>query len=149
MPQHATGTTINFGDVWPTNYINSALGILAGGATNPNTGTGFNSVGNPTIFPGVRSNTAVSSFAAQFPGETGTRAIVRLAGFTNIDMAVAKRIFLPWEGHTLQFRAEGFNALNHTNFYNASLRADRPSTFGEFQTAYPARVMQFALRYEF
>ena len=142
-------STINFGDVWPTNYLNSALGILASGKTNPNTGTGFNSVNNPTLFPGIRSNAAVGSFAAQYPGEAGRRALVRLANFANVDLAVAKRFFLPWEGHTLQFRAEGFNAFNHVNFYNASLRADRPSTFGEFQSAYPARVIQLALRYEF
>jgi len=142
-------STINFGDVWPTNYLNSALGILRAGATNPNAGTGFNTVGNPTIFPGAASNTAVTSYAAQYPGEAGTRALVRLAGLKNVDLAVAKRFFLPFEGHSLQFRAEGFNALNNVNFFNASLRADRPSTFGEFQSAMPARVMQLALRYEF
>lgn len=145
----ALPSTINFGDVWPTNYINSALGILRSGQSNPNTGSGFNSVGNPTVFPGIRSNAAIGSFAAQFPGEAGTRALVRLANFANVDITAAKRIFLPWEGHTLQFRAEGFNAFNHTNFFNASLRADRPSTFGEFQNATPARVIQLALRYEF
>ena len=30
-----------------------------------------------------------------------------------------------------------------------SLRVDTPSTFGQFRRAMPARVMQFALRYEF
>jgi hypothetical protein len=142
-------STINFGDVWPTNYINSALAILANGATNPNTSPGFNSVGNPTIFGGIRSNDAVRSFAPQFPGLTGTRAIVRLAPLFNTDIAVAKRFFMPWEGHTLQLRGEAFNAFNNVNFFNASLRGDRPSTFGEFQSAMPGRVMQFALRYEF
>jgi hypothetical protein len=56
---------------------------------------------------------------------------------------------MPWEGHRIQFRAEAFNAFNNVNFFNPSLRLDRPSTFGEFQNVMPARVMQFALRYEF
>ncbi|MBY0374754.1 MAG: hypothetical protein K2Q23_12220, partial [Bryobacteraceae bacterium] len=139
-------TVINFGDVWPTSYLNSGLGIVGIGKTAPQNGLQFNGNGNPAIFSSIR---AVDSFAAQYPGQTGTRAIVRLAPFVNTDIAVAKRFFLPWEGHTLQFRAEGFNAFNNVNFFNASLRGDRPSTFGEFQNASPARVIQLALRYEF
>ncbi|MEJ7604782.1 MAG: hypothetical protein WKF37_00565 [Bryobacteraceae bacterium] len=56
---------------------------------------------------------------------------------------------MPVEGHRLQLRAEAFNAFNNVNFFNPVLRLDRPTTFGEYQQAAPARVMQFALRYEF
>ena len=35
------------------------------------------------------------------------------------------------------------------NFTNPSLSLLAPLTFGEFQGVMPARVMQFALRYEF
>ena len=52
-------SVLTFGGVYPTNYLNSALGILKDGATNPNTGTGFNAVGNPTIFPGLKAGDAV------------------------------------------------------------------------------------------
>lgn len=139
-------TVINFGDVWPTNYLNSALGIVAYGAVAPSNQLQFNQLGNPSVFA---STSAVKSFAPQFPGQTGMRSIIRLAPLTNFDVAVAKRFYLPWEGHTLQFRAEGFNAFNNVNFFNANVRGDRPSTFGEFQSAMPARVIQLALRCEF
>lgn len=139
-------STINFGDVWPTNYLSSALAIRRPGVAQPANQVQFNANGNPSIFP---SSGAVAAFAPQYPGLTGTRAIVRLASMTNFDISAAKRFFLPFEGHTLQFRAEAFNAFNNVNFFNASLRGDRPSVFGEFQSAMPARVLQFALRYEF
>lgn len=138
--------TINFGDQWPTNYLNSALAIRRPGVAEPDNRVQFNSNGNPSVFSGPA---AASAFMPQYPGLTGTRAILRLASMTNFDLAAAKRFYMPWEGHTLQFRAEAFNAFNNVNFFNASLRGDRPSVFGEFQSAMPARVMQFALRYEF
>ncbi|MDX1984971.1 MAG: TonB-dependent receptor [Bryobacteraceae bacterium] len=139
-------TAITHGAVWPTNYLNSALGILASGATNPQAGVGFDQTGSPSIY---RNTSAVNSFVAQYPGGTGTRAIARLAPMTNVDLGLFKRFFLPFEGHTLQFRAEAFNAFNNVNFFDPSLRIDTPSTFGQFRRAMPARVMQFALRYEF
>ena len=83
------------------------------------------------------------------PGEVGTRAAVRLDNFVNTDLAVTKVFRMPIEGHRLQFRAEAFNAFNNVNFTNLTLDANSPSSFGQFTQAAPARVMQFALRYEF
>ena len=111
-----------------------------------NYSTGYGESGSPSMF---RSTTAASSFTGQYAGTTGTRAIVRLAGFKNFDIAASKVFHLPWEGHQVRFRAEAFNAFNNVNFYNPVLRLDRTSTFGEYQNASPSRVMQFALRYEF
>ena len=48
----------------------------------------------------------------------------------------------------LQFRAEAFNAFNNVNYTKVSLDAASPNSFGVFTDAAPARVMQFALRYE-
>jgi hypothetical protein len=67
----------------------------------------------------------------------------------NSDLGPFKQFFLPMEGHTIQFRAEAFNAFNSVNFYDPSLRINTPSTFGQFRRALPVRVMRFALRYEF
>lgn len=139
-------TTISYGGLYPTNYLTSALAILSPGVTMPANGPGYDQNNGPSIF---RSTTASKSFIEQYPGGTGTRGIVRLAPFKNFDVAIAKAFAMPWEGHTVQFRAEAFNALNNVNFYNPSLSLASTSTFGEFQGAYPARVMQFALRYQF
>ena len=70
-----------------------------------------------------------------YAGSVGTRAAVRLAGFLNFDIAVAKSFQLPWESQRLQLRGEAFNAFNNANFYDPLLDAPRPSTFGEYQFA--------------
>lgn len=139
-------TTISNAGIYPTNYLNSALAILAPGSSAPESSLGYNQNGVPSIY---RNTSAINSYVGQYPGETGQRAILRLAGLLNFDIAVAKTFSLPFEGHRLQLRGEAFNAFNNVNFFNPSLRLDRSATFGDFQTALPARVMQFALRYEF
>ena len=75
-------------------------------------------------------------------------AAVRLANFYNTDLALTKNLNLT-NGHRIQFRAEAFNAFNNVNFTNVSLDASSPNSFGQFTATSPARVMQFALRYEF
>ncbi len=139
-------TTISYGGLYPTNYLTSAIAIVKPGSTVPATGVNFDQNGAPSIF---RSTTASSNFIEQYPGGTGTRGIVRLAPFRNFDIALAKAFPLPFEGHRIQFRAEAFNAFNNVNFYNPNLSLASTTVFGEFQNASPARVMQFALRYEF
>jgi hypothetical protein len=84
-----------------------------------------------------------------YAGTVGTRAAVRLIGSKNFDIALAKRFRLPFEGHTIQIRAEAFNVFNHANFTNPNLDASSPSTFGQYTQDAGPRVMQFAARYEF
>jgi hypothetical protein len=139
-------TTITNGGYFPTNYLSSSIAIIRPGSSAPESGVGFDQRGVPSIF---RNTNAINSFAGQFPGTTGTRAILRLAGMTNFDINMAKRFFLPFEGHSLQFRVEAFNAFNNVNFFNPSLSLTTPATFGQFQSAMTPRVVQLALRYEF
>jgi len=48
----------------------------------------------------------------------------------------------------VQFRAEFFNATNHTNFIGAN--SDRASaSFGKIRGTYPQRQIQFALKFIF
>jgi hypothetical protein len=99
----------------------------------------------------------VNAFVGSYPGGVGTRGIVRGPGFFNTDLAIGKTFRLPKEGHRIQVRGEAFNAFNHVNFANpvtggttAGVSLASPTTFGEItSTANNARVMQFALRYEF
>ena len=91
----------------------------------------------------------MSGLQGQYAGTPGDRGIVRAAGSTNFDISVGKRFKMPFEGHTLQFRAEAFNAFNNVNFTTLSLNLTQPANFGQFTAAADARVMQFALRYEF
>lgn len=139
--------TISTGGVYPTNYLNSSLAILKPGATLPETEVGFNETGSPGIFP---QTSVVKSFYGQFPGTVGARNLIRGPKQFNTDLAAGKRFMLPFEGHSIQFRAEAFNAFNTVNWDNpSSLTLSNPTTFGQITGAGDARVMQFVLRYEF
>jgi hypothetical protein len=89
-------------------------------------------------------------------------------GRNNWDMALLKNFQLPWFGRehsTLQFRWETFNTFNHPQwqgvniFCNGSPNADGSPAFGrscgghdynlhnaQINSAWPARIMQFALK---
>jgi hypothetical protein len=160
MPAQIQGTGI-----FPTNYWQSATAIPTG-ATIPSTGVYTNERGNPSLF---QSRDAINAFTDEYPGQTGTRAIVRLPGVKNVDISVIKDFRLPWEGHALQFRAEAYNAFNFVNFnysngsgagnytsssgaYSTSftnLTLTGPTTFGEFTGTTPPRTLQLSLRYSF
>ena len=136
-------TVIQGNGTWDTNYWQNTLAI----ATGPfKAQTQIDSNGIPSLFS---TTNAANDFADAYPGNTGTRALVRLAGMVNFDIGVAKSFPLPWEGHRVQFRAEAYNAFNNVNFIQPSLALYNPSTFGEYQSTMPPREMQFALRYEF
>jgi hypothetical protein len=125
------------------NYWLSSLAILK---SPVQTGVQIDQNGNPSIF----GNTgAANSFEDELPGHSGTRAALRLAPLSNVDLTLAKTFRLPREGMRLQFRAEAFNLFNHPNFTNPSLSLTSPLTFGEFQGVMDPRTMQFALRFEF
>ncbi|HWC97507.1 MAG TPA: TonB-dependent receptor [Candidatus Sulfopaludibacter sp.] len=146
-----SGTPVNVTEsgAYNVNYLYSALGILAPGAKLPANGLTFDQNGIPSIFA---NTSAVTSFVGSYPGQVGSRGILRGPGFFNTDMALAKTFRLFGENHRLQFRAEAFNALNNVNFGNPALSTATPTTFGEitgYASGAAARVMQFALRYEF
>lgn len=138
---------ISAGGQYPTNYLNSALAIVRPGAAMPDNGTGYNQNGNPSLFR--TTNASAAAFVQQYPGGTGLRGILRGPGMSNFDLSLGKFFPLPFEGHRIQVRAEAFNAFNNVNFTTPSLSLANPSTFGQLTGVMPARVMQFALRYEF
>jgi hypothetical protein len=77
--------------------------------------------------------------------------IVDGPGQANLDLAFSKIVALRWpvENSTLQFRAEVFNALNHTQFADPDTNFTSP-TFGVISsTAVNPRVGQLAIRFEF
>ncbi|HTK75764.1 MAG TPA: hypothetical protein VL371_10940, partial [Gemmataceae bacterium] len=142
-----TGTPANISNagLYPTNYLTSALGQLRDGASLPANHVFTDEKGIPSIF---QSTTVVSLFEGQYPGTVGTRGIVRVPGSVNFDASLSKSFRL-MEGHVIYLRGEAFNAFNHVNFRTPNLSLATPSTFGQLTATADARVMQFALRYEF
>lgn len=64
------------------------------------------------------------------------------------DVRLQKDFPMHWEKSRVEFQAECFNLLNKTNFAGpASSRS--AANFGTITAAYPARIIQFALRFAF
>jgi hypothetical protein len=152
-----SGTPLNLtvGGVYNTNYDYSSYAIVNPGTKMPPSGLTTDQNGIPSLF----SNTsALNDFVASFPGTVGTRGIVRGFNYFNTDLAISK-YFPITERARIQLRAEAFNAFNRVNFNNPSstnLSIASPTTFGEVSltggnnpATNPARVMQFAARFEF
>jgi len=105
-----------------------------------------------------------SAFAPNPTGSYGNvgRNALRGPGNTNFDLALS-RIFKIKERFNLQARAEAFNILNHTNFVGGISPAGlsggvtfttlttnlSSATFGQVQSAFDPRIMQFALKLHF
>jgi hypothetical protein len=68
-------------------------------------------------------------------------------GLVQIDVGLT-RTFRVRERQTVQFRAESFNFLNHTNPSQPVTAINNPS-FGKIQSAGDPRLLQFALKYVF
>ncbi len=96
---------------------------------------------NTSVFPSRPANGAAG--ATYSFGSAGV-GIIKGPGMTNIDVSLV-RTFHVHEKAKMQFRAEIFNALNHTNFGNPNVQADN-AQFGTISTALDPRQSQFALK---
>jgi hypothetical protein len=101
----------------------------------------------------------VAQFTFPNAGEIGNsgRNVFRNPVFFEVDASLVKK-FAITERHSIAFRAEAYNLLNHPNFglATANLNINNPLTFGKFSQTLgtqvggsSARTMQVALRYDF
>ena len=123
--------------------------------------TGFSSqrpnlVGDPNSGPHTVDNWFnASAFQKLDPvanaGQFGTagRNIVIGPGYANWDFSMFKNIRVA-ESKQLQFRAEFFNILNHTNFRLPDSDISSPTTvFNHILAANPPRLVQLALKFSY
>jgi hypothetical protein len=103
-----------------------------------------------------------SAFVANPPGTFGNvgRNELRGPGTVNVDTALS-RIFGISERFRLEARAEAFNIINHPNFVGAISPAGlvaafttmntnfSSASFGQVQSAFDPRILQFALKLSF
>ncbi|HUI77608.1 MAG TPA: TonB-dependent receptor [Bryobacteraceae bacterium] len=80
-------------------------------------------------------------------GDLGRNAF-RAPGLDQWDLGTDKTFHLPREGMGLQFRAEFFNVINHTNL-GLPGPVSTSSAFGTIRTTYAPRQIQFALKLMF
>ncbi|HXF38638.1 MAG TPA: TonB-dependent receptor [Blastocatellia bacterium] len=83
-------------------------------------------------------------------GQSGSvgRNTARGDGFINLDLAMSKRFRLS-ERHALDFRTGFFNVMNRANFGLPIRTIGAPGFGSAVETAAPARIIQFALKYGF
>jgi hypothetical protein len=106
-------------------------------------------VGNGVIF---WSPAEIAQFSFPGAGEIGTsgRNTFRGPRYFNSDVSLVKRFKLPWEGHTVTFRAEAYNVFNNVNFNTPNTTLTDATNFGRINTLVGnSRIMQGALRYDF
>jgi len=88
-----------------------------------------------------------AAFQVAAPGTFGntSRNMLFGPGYTDVDASLFKDLFVI---HSLrgQFRAEGFNLFNHTNFNNPVSANPTAATFGSLTSAMSPRVFQFAVK---
>ena len=119
-------------------------------------------VGDANLAKDKRSwaqNFNTSAFALTPVGSFGNAGIgvLRGPGVSNYDITLSKKIPLGLgEKRVLEFRAEGYNALNHTQYSTVDSAARFDATgkqvnanFGAFNAARNARIMAFSLRFLF
>jgi hypothetical protein len=139
--QFADITTVQSGFSLDPSMATATRGL----ATRPNLVPGSSLKGFQTVTQWF--NTA--AFAAPAAGYFGNAGpgIIRGPGMWNFDVAFYKDFHIG-ERHTIQFRAELFNVLNHTNF-NGVQTGFGAANFGRVVSARDPRFAEFALRYQF
>ena len=91
-----------------------------------------------------------AAFATLVLGQYGPlirKANVTGPGMIRIDLGLV-RVFKIREKHSIEFRAEAFNAPNHVNPLNPVTSLSDPS-FGRILNAADPRIMQMALKFVF
>jgi hypothetical protein len=94
---------------------------------------------------------ALAAFSPVTGDQVGNRDILRGPHFSNTDLGVAKSFPLFRERYKLQFRADAFNVFNHPNFAfpNSNIKSPNFGVISALAGQEAARVLQFALRFEF
>jgi hypothetical protein len=83
-----------------------------------------------------------------YPFGNAGRNLVRSYALYQADMGLHKEFRLWQESKKLEFRSEFFNLFNKTNF-QAPNSTRSSSAFGTIRSAFPARMIQMALRFAF
>jgi len=117
-------------------------------------------IGNPVLSPGDKTfsrNFDTSVFHLPALGSFGdmSKTLLRGPGINNWDIAVFKNIPIK-ERFKFQFRAELYNAFNHTQFsaFDSTARFDASGNqingqFGQYTAARDPRLVQLSIRLQF
>jgi hypothetical protein len=148
----ATGFPVTLTD----NSDNSLLGTLGNGINNYLLDTPQYLPGPLKINTNGRNgkpafNTALFPIEAYGTLGNAKRRVFHGPGIENFDLTIRKNVHLA-ESKSLEFRAEAFNAFNHTQFYGpASVdgQVDDTQHFGDIVSAAAPRLVQLVAKFSF
>lgn len=135
---------------------NAGLSVLG----NTNAGLRPNMIGNPNSGYGTKIHNKgynqlwfyTGAFAAPSPSSsipgTEKRGVIEGPGFNRLDLGVFRNFRIVGRLN-FQFRAEAFNAANHTNVQSVTTAIGSSTTFGEVTGYRDARILQFAGKFTF
>ena len=135
---------------------NAGLSVLG----NTNAGLRPNQIGDPNSGYGTKIHNKgynqlwfyTGAFAAPSPTSivpgTAKRGTIQGPGFNRLDLGIYRN-FRIVERLNFQFRAEAFNAANHTNVNGVTTAIGSSTTFGEVTGYRDARILQFAGKFTF
>ena len=154
QPGGIFGAVVNDWSVTGILTLQSGVPIAVAQATNSNAFAGFgtqrpNLSGDPTLPSDERSvsgwfDTAAFTAAPQFTLGNSSRNPVRGPGYSNLDLALMRRIRLS-TGTNLEIRAEAFNVTN-TPPLGAPNGTFGAAAFGTITSAGDPRVIQLAVK---
>jgi hypothetical protein len=109
--------------------------------------SGANKTGNFYFSPGAIAAPAAAYTGVVNYGSLGRNAF-RGPGLGNLDVTVAKSIYLWNERAKFELRFDFFNVMNHTEFGNPSTSVTSGS-FGQISSTSDPRIIQLAGRFSF
>ncbi len=146
-----SGQPINF-RYGPSPVTNNLPSFLGGVALRPNATcdpVNRDNRPDPTTNYFLPVGTCLTRPPVWAPFGTAGRNIARSNSYFNLDLAVHKQFRIPITEQTrLDFRAEFFNIFNKTNF-GAANSDITSANFGRISSAFPARQIQFAIKFAF
>jgi hypothetical protein len=138
--------------------INDNAGLGLFGATS--SGARANQIADPNSGNGVKIHNKgynalwfyTGAFQATNPNTTAVatakRGTIQGPGYNSLQLGVFRN-FRIYERLNFQFRAEAYNAANHTNVNTISTALNGGGTFGEVTGYREARIMQFSGKFTF
>lgn len=136
------------------NTVNSSLSVSelssrTGLYFDPTTGQPL--MFDPALIAAVRANPNSNAFLTNpASGTLGGLQLSPISGPSrlDLDMSLIKRTYIG-ETANIEFRAEAFNVLNHTNFDIGQTQSINSANFGRITAAFDPRILQFAFKFNF